>query len=61
MACKTVCRLCPSLILSQAVTFADGTLTITLPAGSYVVGMLARDKTGRGRIAAWSDVYLKIQ
>ena len=33
----------------------------SLPAGSYVVGMLARDKTGRGRIAAWSDVYLKIQ
>ena len=33
MACKTVCRLCPSLILSQAVTFADGTLTINLPAG----------------------------
>lgn len=35
MSCKTVCRLCDRLILSQAVTFADGTLTINLPAGSY--------------------------
>lgn len=35
MSCKTVCRLCNRLILSQAVTFADGTLTINLPAGSY--------------------------
>lgn len=30
-----ICRLCPRLILSAAVTFADGTLTINLPAGSY--------------------------
>lgn len=30
-----ICHLCPRLILSQAVTFADGTLTINLPAGSY--------------------------
>lgn len=30
-----ICNLCPRLILSQAVTFADGTLTINLPAGSY--------------------------
>ena len=35
VACKTVCRLCDRLVLSQAVTFADGTLTINLPAGSY--------------------------
>lgn len=35
MTCETVCRLCPRLVLSQAVTFADGTLTINLPAGSY--------------------------
>ena len=35
MNCKTVCRLCDRLILSQAVTFAGGTLTINLPAGSY--------------------------
>ena len=30
-----ICQLCPRLILSQAVTFADGTLMINLPAGSY--------------------------
>ena len=35
MSCKTVCRLCDRLVLSQAVTFAAGTLTINLPAGSY--------------------------
>ena len=35
MACKPVCRLCDKLIISQAVTFADGTLTINLPAGAY--------------------------
>ena len=28
-------KLCPRFIISQAVTFADGTLTINLPAGSY--------------------------
>ena len=33
--CKTNCRLCDRLIISQTVTFADGTLTINLPAGSY--------------------------
>ena len=33
--CKTNCRLCDRLIISQAVTFAAGTLTINLPAGSY--------------------------
>lgn len=38
MACKTVCHLCDRLVLSQAVTFADGTLTINLPAGSYANG-----------------------
>ena len=35
MACKNICRLCDRFVLSQAVTFADGTLTINLPAGSY--------------------------
>lgn len=35
MDCKNVCRLCDRLILSQAVTFAGGTLTINIPAGSY--------------------------
>lgn len=35
MACKPVCKLCDKLIISQAVTFADGVLTINLPAGTY--------------------------
>lgn len=35
MKCKSVCRLCDRLIISQAVTFADGTLSVNLPAGSY--------------------------
>ena len=32
---KYVCKLCDRLVLSQAVTFAAGTLTVNLPAGSY--------------------------
>lgn len=36
MSCKNVCKLCERLVISQAVTFADGTLTINLPAGSYL-------------------------
>ena len=32
--CNT-CRLCNRLIISQAVTFAAGTLTVNIPAGSY--------------------------
>ena len=35
MACKPVCRLCRRLVISQTVTFADDTLTVNLPAGSY--------------------------
>lgn len=35
MSCKNVCALCPRLVISQAVTFADGVLAINLPAGSY--------------------------
>lgn len=35
MPCNNVCKLCDRLIISQAVTFADGVLTINLPAGSY--------------------------
>lgn len=38
MSCKSVCKLCDRLVISQAVTFADGTLTINLPAGSYANG-----------------------
>lgn len=35
MPCKSVCKLCDKLVLSQAVTFTGGTLIINLPAGSY--------------------------
>lgn len=35
MSCKPVCKLCDRLVISQEVTFADGTLTVNLPAGSY--------------------------
>ena len=38
MSCKPVCTLCENLVISQTVTFADGTLTINLPAGSYTNG-----------------------
>lgn len=29
------CKLCPRLVISQAVTFAADTLTVNIPAGSY--------------------------
>lgn len=35
MTSRNICKLCDRLVLSQAVTFANGTLTINLPAGSY--------------------------
>ena len=35
MGCAPVKKLCKRLIISQAVTFADDTLTINLPAGTY--------------------------
>lgn len=38
MACKNICRLCSKLILSTAIdygTTTTGTLTVTIPAGSY--------------------------
>lgn len=38
MACKSICQLCPDLVVSTAVTFADGTLTVNIPAGSYANG-----------------------
>lgn len=38
MACKSVCKLCKRLVLSQAVTFTGGNLVINLPAGSYQDG-----------------------
>ena len=38
MACNAICTLCKRLIISEAVTFADGTLTVNIPAGSYADG-----------------------
>lgn len=38
MGCNNVCKLCDRLIISQAVTFAADTLTINLPAGTYMDG-----------------------
>ena len=38
MSHAPICRLCDRLVISQAVTFADGTLTINIPAGSYANG-----------------------
>lgn len=35
MACKTVCRLCDRLIISQSVTFDGTSLVINIPEGSY--------------------------
>lgn len=35
MSCKHVCKLCPRLVISQAVTFDGTNLVINLPAGSY--------------------------
>lgn len=35
MSCPHYKRLCKKLVISQAVTFADGTLTINIPEGSY--------------------------
>lgn len=36
--CKNTCKLCDRLIISEAVTFAAGTLTVNIPAGSYANG-----------------------
>ena len=33
--CRYMCRLCPRLIISDAVTFTGGNLLIDIPAGSY--------------------------
>ena len=39
MSCKNVCRLCPNLVISEAVTFTAGTgLIINIPEGSYADG-----------------------
>lgn len=33
--CKSVCQLCDRLVISQSVSFADNTVVINLPDGSY--------------------------
>lgn len=38
MSCSNVCKLCDRLIISESVTFAAGTLSINIPAGSYADG-----------------------
>lgn len=39
MACKTICKLCDKLVISQSVTFTAGTgLIVNLPAGAYANG-----------------------
>ena len=38
MARRNICKLCDKLVISQAVTFAGGVLTINIPAGSYADG-----------------------
>ena len=38
MSCNNICRLCDRLVISEAVTFAAGTLAINIPAGSYADG-----------------------
>lgn len=35
MACKNICRLCPHMVISQSVEYAEGVLTVNIPAGSY--------------------------
>lgn len=35
MSCKTVCKLCDRLIISESVTFDGTSLVINIPAGSY--------------------------
>lgn len=35
MSCKNVCRLCDRFIISQGITFEEGTLIINIPTGSY--------------------------
>lgn len=36
--CKSICSVCPNLIISTAVAFANDSLTINIPAGSYANG-----------------------
>ena len=38
MACKPICSVCPRFVISLAVTYANGVLTVNIPAGSYENG-----------------------
>jgi hypothetical protein len=38
MSCPNYKRLCERLVISESVTFATDTLTINIPAGSYLDG-----------------------
>lgn len=38
MSCQNICKLCPKLVISNSVTFANGNLVINLPAGVYQNG-----------------------
>lgn len=35
MACKSICKLCNRLIISQSVTFTGGNLIVNIPSGDY--------------------------
>ena len=35
---SNVCKLCRRLVISESVTFADGVLTVNIPAGAYSNG-----------------------
>ena len=35
MGCKSSCKLCDKLVISQSVDFSGGNLIINIPAGSY--------------------------
>lgn len=63
MACSNVSCICNHIVFSQSVTFADGTLLIDLPAGSYGNGekyclIIAQDIPTDTTIAA--DVAITI-
>lgn len=63
MACKCIGRLCNHFVISQSVTFSDGTLLIDLPSGNYENGekyciVIAQDIPVETTIAA--DVAITI-
>lgn len=63
MACKCVGKLCNHFVISQSVTFSDGTLLIDLPSGNYENGekyciVVAQDIPAETTIAA--DVAITI-